>query len=123
MPGQADVAVYPETVISVSDGQATSSLAPFSISVTDSAPGSVTLSWTAPITNADGSMLNDLAGYIVYWGAVPGVYTRFEPIDSSGVTSYVLSNLPSGTYHFVIVAVDLVGNESAYSNAFSATVP
>lgn len=122
-PGQVDVRIHPDIVISVSDGQASSSLAPFAINVTASAAGTVTLNWTAPMTNADGTMLNDLAGYIAYWGTVPDVYTQSEPIDNAGVTSYVLSNLAPGTYHFVIVAVDLADNESAYSNPFTATVP
>ena len=122
-PGQTDVGVYTNITISVSDGQVSSSLGPFSIIVTSVASGSVTLNWTAPTRNADGSSLNDLSGYIIYWGTTPDTFTQVEKIDNPGITTYVLSNLTAGTYYIVIVAVDLVDNESAYSNVVSATVP
>lgn len=122
-PVQSDVGVYADTTISVSDGQDTSSLAPFAITVTDPGIDSATLSWVAPTTDADGSPLNDLAGYVVYWGTSSGSYTQSAEIDNPGLTRFVLTGLAPGTYYFTIAAADLAGNQSAYSNEFSATVP
>ena len=48
----------------------------FHVEVTQSALGSMTLSWTAPTENTDGSQLNDLAGYKLYYGTSAGNYTK-----------------------------------------------
>ncbi len=37
---------------------------------------SLMLSWTAPSTNEDGSPLNDLAGYKLYYGTQTGQYSK-----------------------------------------------
>ena len=123
LPEQGDVGDYSDIIISVSDGQATSSLDPFAITVTAATSGSVTLDWTAPTTNADGSPLDDLSGYVIYWGTAPTTYSQSARIYNPVTTSYVLSSLTADTYYFVIAAVDLAGNQSAYSNSFNATIP
>jgi hypothetical protein len=64
-PTSADVGTYSGITVTVSDGQATASLTAFAISVTETATGSATLSWTPPTLNSDGSTLTDLAGYQV----------------------------------------------------------
>src|SRR5204863_8304613 len=61
-PTAANVGSYNNITISVSDGAATTSLAAFNIQVVAVATGSVTLSWTPPTQNTDGTPLNDLAG-------------------------------------------------------------
>lgn len=79
----------------------------------------VTLSWTAPTTNVDGSPLTDLAGYRVYQ-------------RTSGTSSFVLIAEPGPaetsllvdsptvavgqTYDWVVRAIDTAGNESVDSN-------
>lgn len=60
----------------------------------------------------------DLAGYILYWGSTPGVYT--SNVDVGNVTSY---GLPSITplqkwYYFSVTAYDTSGNESGYAEEF-----
>ncbi len=67
-PGAAQVGTYGNVEISVSDGRAAAQLTAFSISVNQISLGSVTLSWTPPLTNADGSALTTLAGYRIYYG-------------------------------------------------------
>jgi hypothetical protein len=122
-PSAADVGTYSNVTISVSDGRGgSSSLTSFSISVVDVASGSVTLSWTPPTTNEDGSALSDLAGYRVYWGTTQGVYPNSAPIDNPGTATYVLDNLTPNKYYFVATAIDTSGNESTFSAVATKTI-
>ena len=123
-PGDADVMTYSGVTITVSDGSATDSLGPFSVTVQPmgSGIGSVTLTWTAPMQNEDGSQLMDLAGYRIYWGTTPGNYTDSVTIDNPGLTTYVVDGLLAGTYEFVATAYDADGVESAYSMPATKTV-
>ncbi|HEX6999822.1 MAG TPA: putative Ig domain-containing protein [Gammaproteobacteria bacterium] len=121
-PGAGDVNNYPNIVISVSDGQTTASLPPFSIAVQAVATGSATLSWTAPTQNSDGSPLTNLAGYKVYWGPSEGDYQSSATINNGGVTTYVVENLGPGTWYFVVTAFNDAGVESGFSNVASKTI-
>jgi hypothetical protein len=123
-PGDADVGVYEGIVIRVSDGSATGSLGPFSITVQpmDTGTGSVTLNWTAPTQNEDGSALTDLAGYRIYWGTTPGSYPNSVTVDNPGLTTYVVEGLVAGTYEFVATAFNTAGVESRYSSPATKTV-
>jgi hypothetical protein len=122
-PAAANVGTYSNIVIRVSDGSATASLPVFSINVVAAAGGSATLSWIPPTTNTDGSPLTNLAGYRVRWGPAAGNYTNFAAINNPGLSSYVVENLVSGTYYFVVSAVNSVGVESQFSNVASKTIP
>ncbi len=67
-PQEADVGIFTEIKITVTDGKHSAGLPRFAISVDQISTGSVTLSWYPPTQNADGSPLTDLAGYRVYYG-------------------------------------------------------
>jgi sporulation protein YlmC with PRC-barrel domain len=121
-PTAADVGTYSNIVIRVSDGQVTTSLAAFGITVTAVATGSVTLLWTPPTRNTDGSPLTNLAGYKVYWGPTQGNYTNSTTLNNSGLTSYVIDQLTPGTWHFVATALNSQGVESSFSNPASTTI-
>jgi hypothetical protein len=121
-PTAADVRTYPNIVIRVSDGQATTSLAAFSVAVVAVATGSATLSWTPPTQNTDGSALTDLVGYRIYWGRAQGSYTSSTTLNNSGLTSYVIDQLTPGTWFFVTTALNSQGVESSFSNAASKTI-
>jgi len=121
-PGDGDVGIYDGIRITVSDGTASASLGPFSITVEAVSLGSVTLSWDAPTTNTDGSALTDLAGYKLYWGTSPGNYTNSVLIDNPGITTYVLENLAPGTYEFASTALNASGSESQYSGVATKIV-
>jgi hypothetical protein len=83
--------------------------------------GFATISWDPPVTNADGTPVNDLAGYKIYYGTSPGNYS--QNIDVGNVTTYTVTNLPEGiTYYFVATAYDIARNESADSNEISKTI-
>jgi Putative Ig domain len=121
-PGDADVGTYSNIRITVSDGQDSAMLGPFSITVQAISLGSTTLSWTPPTENEDGSPLTDLAGYKLYWGTTPGVYPNSVTLTNPGLTSYVVDNLVPGTYQFVATSYNTAGMESAYSNPATRTV-
>jgi hypothetical protein len=76
--------------------------------------GSVTLSWKAPYSDANGSNLNDLAGYKIYYGMSSKNYTR--SLDVGHYTEAVISSLSPGMWCFTVTAYDVSGNESKYSN-------
>jgi hypothetical protein len=81
--------------------------------------------WDAPISNTDGSPLSDVAGYNLYYGLNPGVYTGF--IDVGNNTQYPIANfsavVPKGTYYIVVTAYDVSKTmESTYSNEITTTV-
>ena len=121
-PRSADVGEYVDITIAVSDGKAQSSLGPFSISVDAIVNGTATLSWQPPTQRTDGSVLDNLAGYHILWGASPGSYTNRIRLDNPGLTSYVVENLASGTWYFVMTALDATGAESDHSAVGSKTI-
>ena len=125
LSGQAvlgDEGIYSQIRISVSDGTSSATLPDFSVEVTQGALGAMTLSWTAPTENADGSPLTDLAGYVIYYGESPGIYPNRIPIDNPGITSFVVEDLLPRTYYVVATAFNSAGVESGFSNETSKTV-
>ena len=79
-----------------------------------------TLTWKAPTTNADGTELTDLDGYMVYCSLSPDSF--LHAFDVGNVTNYTVSNLEAGTYDCVVTAYDENDNESADSNAVTVTI-
>jgi len=77
--------------------------------------GHVTLSWSPPLTNEDGTTLNDLAGYKIYYGTSSGDY--IHSIDAGNEITYQINYLQERlTYYFTVTAYDTSGNESICSN-------
>lgn len=120
-PGSADAGTYANIVISVSDGSLSTALAPFSIDVT-AAADSISLSWTPPTQNSDGSSLNDLAGYDIYYGTDPAGLNQKIVLTSPGATSYLVTGLAPGTWYFVVKSLSSSGVESVSSNLASHTL-
>ncbi|HBI23069.1 MAG TPA: hypothetical protein DDX84_02410 [Nitrospiraceae bacterium] len=83
---------------------------------------SLTLHWEPPTTNVDGTELNDLAGFKIYYGIISGEYTEVTDIKNPNAIEYMIENLPPGTYYFAATAYDIYGNESSYSNEVSKIV-
>jgi len=75
-PVAGDEGIYSNIEISVSDTDLTASLPAFAITLAQAATGSVTLTWTPPTKNTDGSQLTDLAAYKIYYGLSQGDYPR-----------------------------------------------
>lgn len=81
----------------------------------------IVLTWQPPTENADGSPLNDLAGYRVHYGNVSGVYTNV--INVANINTCSVGDLPLGqTVYFAVTAYDTSGNESGYSNEISTVI-
>lgn len=121
-PNMGDEGTYSGILVTVSDGTAQASLPAFTVTVNQFATGSAMLSWTPPTQNSDGSSLNDLAGYKIYFGLSQGNYPNSISIDNPGISSYLVENLPPNTYFFVATAVNQTGQESPFSNVTSKTV-
>jgi hypothetical protein len=81
-----------------------------------SASGAVTLSWTAPTTNTNGSALTNLAGFDIHYGKSASAMTYRIAIGSVSVLSYVIDNLTSGTWYFEVFAVNSAGVQSGPSS-------
>ena len=79
------------------------------------------LSWDAPTENVDGTPLDDLAGFNLYWGAASRSYGVPVALSDPNTTSYSIE-LAAGTYYFAMTALDLDGNESAFSNEVSKVI-
>ena len=122
-PGTGTVGSYGNIQIRVSDGTLQDSLAAFSIAVQQSANGTATLTWTPPTTREDGSPLTNLAGYKVRYGNAAGNYPTTITLNNPGVTSYLVENLASGTWYFVLASFDSDGAESADSSPASKKIP
>jgi hypothetical protein len=121
-PSSADVGTYDGIVISVSDGHSTAALPSFSITVSENASGTATLSWMPPTQNTDGSALTDLFGFQILYGHSPDNLDKSITLANPGLSSYVLENLSSGTWYFTVVAVNSIGMTSPLSNIASKTI-
>ncbi|MGC4029189.1 MAG: fibronectin type III domain-containing protein [Steroidobacteraceae bacterium] len=85
--------------------------------------GSASLSWLPPGENIDGSTLTDLAGYHIYRGTSVNAMSLVATVNNPGITTYVVDNLPSGTYYFAVSAYNRNNMESDRSAAAAKTVP
>ena len=121
-PSLAEIGVYNGIIISVSDDTHSASLPVFSITVSQTAEGVVTLSWLAPTENSDGSPLMDLAGYKIYFRKNSGSYDQEIQIDNPSITTYVVEQLSPATYYFAATAFNLSGVESSFSSEVARTV-
>ena len=78
------------------------------------APGSgtATLSWLAPRQNLDGSPLQGLAGYTIYYGTDPQALLHAVRVADPGLTRYVIHGLAPGTWYFSVAAFTSTGLQS-----------
>ncbi|MCK4704662.1 MAG: fibronectin type III domain-containing protein [Gammaproteobacteria bacterium] len=77
----------------------------------------VSLSWVAPSEREDNTpiLLSEIAGYKVYYGTAPGLYTNSVDINDGIAEGYTFKALPAATYFFVVTTYDTEGRESRYS--------
>lgn len=149
VPSASNVGTYSNIVITASDGVSSAHLPAFAITVksdgssssgsgsgsssgggsgsgsgggTTSTTGSVTVSWTPPTANTNGSALTNLAGYTISYGTSASSLSTNVKVSTTGVTSYVIENLPAGTYYFGVSAYNTSGQTSQVSTVVSKTV-
>jgi hypothetical protein len=113
---------YSGIQISVSDGTTTAALSPFSISVVDPVIGSAELSWQPPTLNEDGTVLEDLSGYVIRYGKTIGALDQSVRITNPGTTMYVLENLVEGTWYFALSSVNSMGVEGRPTGYVSKSI-
>lgn len=121
-PDAVDEGIHESISISVSDGRASASLGPFSIAVTQTATGAVTLSWLPPTQNADGTPLMDLAGYRIQYGRDAEDLRQSVSIVNPSVNTYLVEQLSAGTWYFAVFAVRNNSIESLPSVVVSKTI-
>jgi hypothetical protein len=121
-PAAGDAGTTSGIVISVSDGKTSASLAAFSITVTATATGSATINWTPPTENSDGTSLQNLAGYRIYYGTSSTNLDKSVNVPTAGTTSYMVENLTPATWYFTVKAYTSSGTESDASNVATKTI-
>jgi hypothetical protein len=84
----------------------------------------VTLSWSQPTQNSNGTSLTDLAGYTLHYGTSSQDYTGSIQITSPTQTSYVVSDgsFPPGTYYFAISAYNAQQVSSSLSSEVAVEI-
>jgi hypothetical protein len=120
-PSAANAGNSGNILISVSDGSATSALTAFSIDVVQSATaGTASLSWISPPTNASGAL--GVEGYHIYFGNSAKNLTHVVNVESSNATSFVINDLPAGTWYFGIASYNGDKVESSMSAIVSVSI-
>ena len=113
-PGQTKTCQIGGTSSSSSTSSASTS------SASSSAPtvAAVTLNWTEPTKNTDGSALTDLTGYKIYYGTSTSSLTSF--VTAGRVTTYTVPGLATGQmWYFAIASVSTSGGDGSKSNPAS----
>lgn len=121
-PAEGDIGTYSGITISVTDGVSNSVIGPFTITVIAQGDGTASLTWTPPTTNADGSALRDLAGFVILFGYSPDELTETITINDPSVSTYVVDSLTSGTWYFAVQAMNTGGARSESSSVASKTI-
>jgi Putative Ig domain len=123
-PTSSQTGTYSNITISVSDGQASSALPAFGITVNAATvtTGSATVSITPPTENTNGSALTDLAGVTIYYGTSSSNLSQSVQVATTTATTYTISNLAVGTWYFGAEAYTTAGTQSAMSPVVSATI-
>ena len=82
------------------------------------------LSWSIPTTRANGTPLtpSELSGYEIYMLSESSGESTVFTVHDSLVSSYTVSNLNPGIYHFSMSAQDTTGKLSALSTVVSKTL-
>lgn len=84
----------------------------------------VSLSWTPPTKNTDGSALTNLAGYRVLYGNVgpaPSQLDKLATVSDATARGWTSPNLTPGPWYFAVKAFNTLGLESALTNIVSKT--
>jgi hypothetical protein len=81
---------------------------------------SVTLNWSPPASNTDGSPLTDLSGYKVFYGTASRQYFNALSVPDAHVASAVIGGLAPGHWYFSVKSVSASGVESDYSGEVEA---
>jgi hypothetical protein len=84
------------------------------------ATGTASLSWLSPPANSTGKL--EVEGYHIYFGSSAQDLTHVVNVESPGATSFVINNLPPGTWYFGIASYNAEKVESGMSAIVSAAI-
>ena len=84
--------------------------------------GTAQLAWNAPTTRTDGSPFDDLAGYRINYGITPDQLKCQIEIRDPKATSWEVTALSPGTWHFAVVSFDSGLVESEPSTVVSKRI-
>jgi len=119
-PGSWQAGSYSDIIISASNGEYSSTLPPFSVTVE---PSSATVEWVPPTENTNGSELGDLAGTRIYYGQSASNLDHVVQVAGPTERSHTIGNLAAGTWYFGCVAYTSDGAESTMSAIVSKHIP
>lgn len=115
-PTAKDAGGYANIEIAATDGKSVTPLPKFTLMVRTSATTeAVSIAWTPPTDNLDGTPLVNLSGYRIHYGTESQNYSDSVDISNAGMTRYVLDSLPPGKYYFALTALSGAGSESPFS--------
>lgn len=114
---------YNNIIISASNGQNSSALPAFGVTVSATTNGAATVDWVPPSTDTKGDKLTDLAGIRIYYGTSPANLAQMVQVASATATSTTIGNLAAGTWYFGSVAYTTTGVESAMSAIVNKAIP
>lgn len=100
----------------------TGSTTPPPSSTPPAATSSVTLSWSMPTQNVDGTPLTDLAGYKVYYGQESANLKSVVDVRGATVTTAVVEKLVPGRWYFALSSYTADGVESVQTGVVSTLV-
>ncbi len=66
--------------------------------------------------------MSEISGYKVYYGVDSGKYRFVVDVPNGDVTSYVINDVPVGTYYVAMTVYDTSNRESDYSGEVVKTV-
>jgi hypothetical protein len=124
-PGPSDVGSHESITVTVADGSAQASIAPFTIVVSAAGSpvaGGAAVQWVTPPSKADGSPLDDLAGYRILFGRSADDLDNSVYIEDPAATSYTIDALESGVWYFAVSAVNSSGLEGTPSIAVQKSI-
>jgi len=121
-PAATQTGTYSGVQISVSDGQYSSALPAFDVTVMPDTKGSATVSWSPPTSFEDGTPISNLAGYRVVYGESATQLSQSLTIASAVITSATIENLAVGTWYFAVKAYTTANVESNLSSVASKTI-
>ncbi len=82
----------------------------------------MTVSWSAPTLNVDGTTVTGLAGYRVRYGQSPGALSTVVTVPNAGIVNSVIQGLAPGVWYFTVTAFTSEGAESDDSPVVSTTI-
>jgi hypothetical protein len=100
----------------------TGSTTPPPSSTPPAATSSVTLNWSMPTQNVDGTPLTDLAGYKVYYGQESANMKSVVDVRGATVTTAVVEKLAPGRWYFALSSYTADGVESVQTGVVSTLV-